>query len=108
MINFKGVASVNVSNIFVYKDDPKYELEFEVNKDKVELWWPNGYGSQKLYSMSVVSTTSGEETSRLVRSVGFRTVKIVENLVGIDGGRTFYFEVNGQPIFAMGSNWCVN
>ena len=107
MINFKGVTSVNVSKIFVYKEDPKYELEFEVNRDKVELWWPNGYGSQKLYSMSVVSTTSGEETSTLVRSVGFRTVKIVESLVEIDGGRTFYFEVNGEPIFAMGSNWCV-
>lgn len=76
-----------------------------MDRDNVELWWPNGYGSQKLYSLSVTSRTGGEQTSWLNRRVGFRTVKIVENLIGDDGGRTFYFEVNGEPIFAMGSNW---
>ena len=101
----KGVTSQTVNQIFVYRDDPRHEIEFEVERDNVELWWPNGYGSQKLYELNVESTTGGEISSRLHRKVGFRTVKIVENLIGDDRGRTFYFEVNGEPIFAMGSNW---
>ncbi|XP_073999944.1 beta-mannosidase isoform X2 [Rhodnius prolixus] len=77
-----------------------------VPKSKVQLWWPNGYGEQKLYNLTVVFKTESETVSKTIE-VGFRTVEVMEQPVDEDlsKGRTFYFNVNNVPIFAKGSNW---
>lgn len=73
----------------------------------VQRWWPNGYGSQKLYSLYVIFTSSNGEVTSRTKRVGFRTVELVQDPVSADPkqGLTFYFRVNGLPIFFKGSNW---
>jgi len=48
-------------------------LSFSIPEDIVEPWWPNGYGSQKLYNVtaSFENTETGESSS-MKKKVGFR------------------------------------
>eukprot|EP01084_Bolivina_argentea_P123214 218359_1 len=73
---------------------------FEIdNINNITLWWPNNWGHQKLYLMSV---QLGENIPFNL-SIGFRTIKLIQN--PIQGGKSFYFEVNGKAIPIHGSNW---
>ena len=35
------------------KKDVFIEEVIEINKEKIELWWPHGYGDQNLYNIHV-------------------------------------------------------
>lgn len=88
-----------------------------VSKSKVELWWPNGYGKQKLYTLTaswksenhdittnnVLNVPSMFSTSNKSVTLGFRTIEIIED--NLENGKTFYFKVNSIPIFMKGTNW---
>lgn len=73
----------------------------------IQRWWPNGYGNQTLYDMYIVFTSDSGETTSLHRRVGFRTIELVQDPVSsnLNQGLTFYFRVNGLPVFFKGSNW---
>ncbi|MCX6029952.1 MAG: glycoside hydrolase family 2 protein [Chloroflexi bacterium] len=93
------------------------ERAFEVSKtSKVsisisdpQLWWPNGYGAQPLYEVKVevkVEVKAGSSASTLASAsyqIGLRTIELRQE--PDEWGRSFTFVVNGQPIFAKGSNW---
>ncbi|XP_066254950.1 beta-mannosidase-like [Euwallacea similis] len=74
-----------------------------IEKSLVDLWWPNGYGNQSLYEIVVAFTSSLDNSisSKKIKT-GFRFVELVEK--PLDTGATFYLKVNGEPIFAKGSN----
>uniref|UniRef100_A0A0B6ZR31 Beta-mannosidase n=1 Tax=Arion vulgaris TaxID=1028688 RepID=A0A0B6ZR31_9EUPU len=72
----------------------------------VPLWWPNGYGDQPLFDLDVAFTSGVDTTTKSVR-IGFRTVELVQDPVSNkpEQGLSFYFRINGIPIFLKGSNW---
>lgn len=87
------------SNIMFNK---QVNLSFWIPNDTIELWWPNGYGNQILYTLSVYN--QGELIGS--RLIGFRTVELVQHPYGSNiTGLSFYFVINGHSIFAKGSNW---
>lgn len=65
-----------------------------------DLWWPNGYGSQPLYTLRArLDDGSDEWTGRL----GFRRAELVQE--PDLHGQSFYFRVNGVDVFCGGVNW---
>jgi beta-mannosidase len=71
----------------------------------VDAWWPNGFGSQPLYTVKATLTAAVNtlETSEHSVRTGFRVARLVQN--PLPGGKTYYFEVNGVPVPVSGSNW---
>ncbi|KAI0326209.1 glycoside hydrolase [Cubamyces sp. BRFM 1775] len=76
----------------------------------VKLWWPVGYGTQRLYDVEVsILDKDGATLDVHTERIGFRRVELIqEPLHEADRhgkGTTFLFEVNGVRMFIGGSNW---
>ena len=82
----------------------------------VELWWPNGHGGQKLYSLTCDLLDAEEHLiDRQTRTVGFRNIqwrktKGAKNNVNayldvMPNVDCYLCAVNGKEIFLCGVNW---
>lgn len=72
--------------------------------DDVELWHVVGRGEQPLYDVTLdLIANNGQVLDTRSCRVGFR--RIVLRQEPVDKGSSFCFEINGEAIFAGGSNW---
>ena len=78
------------------------QAAFEIDDPK--LWWPNGYGEQPLYCLTVLLLSkTGEILDQNEREIGLRTVTV--STEKDRWGREFCFVINGEKIFSMGANY---
>ena len=73
-----------------------------------ELWWPNGWGTQGLYTARVtVKLESAKAKSECSERFGIRTIELDQAPLPESGKghRKFAFRVNGVEIFCKGANW---
>jgi len=74
------------------------------------MWWPNGYGPQPLYLLAVTLRDDGTRApmQSIRKLIGFRTIELVRERDARDSSfageptdaESFFFRVNGVPIFA--------
>jgi beta-mannosidase len=81
------------------QEESKIQLEIKNPK----LWWPNGYGEQNLYKVTVNLKCDNQIIEVVEKAVGLRTLTVKREKD--QWGESFEFEVNGVSIFAMGADY---
>lgn len=75
--------------------------EFEIPHPR--LWWPNGYGAQPLYSLTVSVLLGAKEIDTHRSQFGIRQLRLLQEPDA--EGKSFIFEINGERIFCKGADW---
>ena len=71
--------------------------------DDPKLWWPNGYGEQNLYALTVKTQSGGHRAGEIEKTIGLRTLTV--STAPDKYGEEFCFVMNGHKIFSMGANF---
>lgn len=74
-----------------------------ISVERPQLWWPNGYGEQPLYHLTVAVMNTGRESDRKDFTLGLRTLTVSQEKD--QWGSEFAFQVNGIKIFARGADY---
>ncbi len=74
-----------------------------------QLWWPNGYGAQPLYTaeVRVEDLETGSDAPSATRTVtfGIRAIEFVPNATPDVTARSYTLTVNGRACYIKGWNW---
>ncbi len=79
-------------------------IDFSFSLKNPELWWPNGYGQQPLYTVRATASNNYGAKDAKENSVGIRTVKLDTSMLDETEGN-YRFIVNNTPIYCRGADF---
>ncbi|MBZ5583317.1 MAG: discoidin domain-containing protein [Acidobacteriia bacterium] len=104
-IAFETPVTVEAGSTKVVKFDPSTTPALRLQNPK--LWWPNGYGEQNLYDVSLSFVAGGRTSDSKAFKTGVKQYAYsVEARPGIaNDANTLKIWINGRRFVARGGNW---
>ncbi len=80
-------------------------FKFVVDRDKIKLWWPSGFGEPYLYTLRLEMLKGDESVAIYEAPFGIRTLSLDWSEHVTESDARFSLKVNGEPIYIRGTNW---